>query len=134
MHWSGSTSSGAGRPGDGRVTFVGGLFRITERAWAGQVDTLAALFGWLMWRDNATNAPRCCPKCKTVLHLPRNTPGWPDRIYLRGDTLLVVEFKTDRTYPTPQQRAYLDAFRQVRRVVVRVWKPRDFEDVQEVLG
>ena len=115
------------------MPFLDALPRLTERAWAAQVDKLARMFGWGMWRDNATNAPRRCPRCKAEIHLPRNTPGWPDRVYVRGEDLLFVEFKTDRNYPTADQRGWLDALRQVKRVGVAVWKPRQVEEVMRTL-
>jgi hypothetical protein len=52
---------------------------------------------------------------------------------VRGDTLIVAELKSDRNYPTADQRAWLDAFRQVRRVVVAVWKPKDVDTVTETM-
>lgn len=109
------------------------LPKLTERAWQGQVLTLARLYAWRWWHDVATNAPRACPHCKKPLKLPRNDPGWPDLFMVRGDTLIVAELKSDRNSPTPEQRAWLEAFRQVRRVVVVVWKPRDVERVAEAL-
>jgi hypothetical protein len=115
------------------VTFLDVLPKITERAWMGQVLKLANLFSWKSWHDRATNFPRACPHCKHPLRMIRNAAGWPDLFLLRGDTLIVAELKTDRNYPTPEQREWLDAFRQVRRVVVVVWKPRNAQEVAEVL-
>jgi hypothetical protein len=91
------------------------------------------MFSWATWHDVATNAPRACPHCKRPLKLPRNDPGWPDLLMVRGDTLIVAELKSDRGSTTADQRAWLDAFRQVRRVLVVVWKPRDAEQVAKVL-
>ena len=91
------------------------------------------MFGWRWWHDQATNAPRRCPNCNEIIRLPRNDPGWPDLFLVRGDTLIIAELKSDRGHPTPEQRAWLDAFRQVRRIVVAIWKPRDIEDVTRIL-
>ena len=107
--------------------------RLAEKAWQAQVLTLARMFGYRWWHDVATNAPRACPHCKTPLKLPRNDPGWPDLFLIRDDTLIVAELKSDRNYPTPEQRAWLDAFRKVRRIAVFVWKPRDVQQVTEAL-
>lgn len=109
------------------------LPKLTERAWQAQVVKLARMFGWRPWHDNATNAPRACPHCKKPLKLPRNDPGWPDLFMVRGDTLVIAELKSDRNYPTPEQRAWLEALRNVRRIAVFVWKPKDVEDVTRVL-
>lgn len=115
------------------MNVLAALPKLTERAWQGQVLTLARLFGWRWWHDAATNAPRACPHCKKPLRLPRNDPGWPDLFMVRGDTLIVAELKSDRNYPTPEQRAWLRAFEQVRRIVVVVWKPKDVDRVAEVM-
>jgi hypothetical protein len=109
------------------------LPKLSERGWQGQVLMLARLFGWRWWHDRATNFPRACPHCKKPLKLARNDPGWPDLFLIRGDTLIVAELKSDRNYPTADQRAWLDAFRQVRRVVVAVWKPKDVDAVTETM-
>jgi hypothetical protein len=115
------------------VTILDVLPKLTERRWQKQVLDLAALFGWGAWHDRATNFPRRCPSCKVDLRMIRNDPGWPDLFLVRDDTLIVAELKTDRNYPTPAQRAWLDALRRVRRIVVVVWKPRDVERVTEAL-
>lgn len=117
------------------MTFLERLIpRMTERAWMGEVLQLARVFKWAAWHDNATNAPRRCPRCRAEIHLPRNVAGWPDLLLIRGDTLIVAELKADRGRTTPEQEGWLAAFRQVRRVVVAVWRPRDAEAVAKVLG
>jgi hypothetical protein len=118
-----------GRP----VSVMDVLPKLSERGWQQDVLKLARMFGWRWWHDVATNAPRACRHCKKPLSLPRNDAGWPDLFMVRGDTLIVAELKSDRNYPTADQRAWLDAFRNVRRIVVVVWKPRDAQKVAEVL-
>jgi len=115
------------------MAFLDALPKLTERAWQADVLKIARLFGWRWWHDRATNFPRACPKCKAPLRIPRNDAGWPDLFMVRGDTLVVAEIKSDRNYPTPEQREWLEAFRQVRRIVVVVWKPKDAQKVAEVL-
>jgi hypothetical protein len=116
------------------VTFLDVLPPQSERSWQQDVLRIARVFGWASWHDRATNFPRACPKCKAPLKIARNDPGWPDLFMVRGDTLIVAELKRDRNYPTADQRAWLDAFRRVRRIVVVVWKPRDAQKVAEMLS
>lgn len=123
----------AGRAGAVRAGGFQAVVRLTEKAWQAQVLTLARMFQWKPWHDQATNAPRACPHCKTPLHLPRNDPGWPDLFLLRGDTLVIAELKSDRGSTTPEQRDWLKAFRAVRRIAVFVWKPRDVDQITKVL-
>ena len=115
------------------MTFLPALPKLSERAFAAQVDAVARMFGWAMWRDNATNAPRACPRCHASINLPRNAPGWPDRVYLRGDTLWFVEFKASRGRLSEAQKSLLVALRAVSRVKVTIWRPEDMETIVEAL-
>jgi hypothetical protein len=121
-------------------------FRLSERGWLHQLigtyayrgltrtGGLFRMFGWtLIFHDEATNAPRQCPSCKAAIYLPRNPPGFPDILAIRGDTLLVAELKSDRGRVSPEQHLWLEAFRAVRRIVVVVWRPRDVDTAVEVL-
>lgn len=122
------------------MTFLPTAAKLTENRWLQHLigtfayrglqrtGGLLRQFGWeLVFHDEATNAPRQCPSCHAEIRLPRNARGFPDLIALRGDTLLVVELKSDRGTTTPEQRAWLAAFKGVRRVVVAVWRPKDLE-------
>lgn len=115
------------------MTFLGTTPKLSERAWQGQVLQLARLFRWAFWHDNATNAPRRCPRCKEPIRIPRNTKGWPDLFLLRDDTLVIAELKAESGAPTHEQREWLERFRRVRRILVVVWKPRDLDAVQAAL-
>lgn len=124
------------------MTFMPTLPRLTERAWMAQVLTLARMFSWRWWHDRATNATRGCSRCRVPWECPRchqrlkpirNDPGWPDLFLVRGDTLIIAELKSDRNYPTPEQKEWLEALGRVKRVVVVVWKPKDTDRVVEVM-
>ena len=113
------------------MTFLPVLPRLTEGRWMRQLvgeRGIATMLRWRSWHDRATNFPRRCPECKAELKMIRNDPGWPDLFLIRGDTLIVVELKSDRGTVTPAQRAWLAAFRGVRRIVVDVWRPKDLDD------
>ena len=132
LHQLPASQPAAQRP-DQALRATDAPFRQSERAFQASVLRLARLMGWAWWHDRATNFPRACPHCKKPLKMPRNDPGWPDLFLVRGDTLVVAELKSDRGSTTPDQRAWLAAFRGVRRIVVEVWKPKDTERVVEVL-
>lgn len=104
----------------------------TERAWAQSLDRLAALFQWAKWQDRATNMPRACKRCKAPIQWPRNDPGWPDRVYVRGDRLIFVELKTDRGRLSDDQKVWLGRLSAVRRVEVYIARPRDAERMKDV--
>jgi Holliday junction resolvase len=53
----------------------------------------------------------------------RSEPGFPDLIAIRGERLLAIEFKSEKGKVTPEQSAWLDAFRDVWRVEAMVIRP-----------
>jgi hypothetical protein len=109
------------------------LRRVPEAAWLEHVIGLARMGGLPWFHDWATNAPRRCPRCKFPINLPRNPPGFPDLVILRGDTAIVAELKSARGRMTDDQRAWLAAWRKVRRVVVVVWRPTDRDAAERML-
>lgn len=126
--------------------FAEALPKLTESRWLQQLigtysyhglrrtGGLLRMLGWeRIFHDEATNAPRRCPSCKTEVRLPRNEPGFPDLVLVRGDTLWFVELKADRGKTTEYQRDWLDALRGVRRVRVDIWRPADIERITEAM-
>jgi hypothetical protein len=113
---------------------------LSEAAWQGQVEALARFYGWLVYHppDNRPVDGRG--------RRQRTTRGFPDLTLVRGAELIFAELKRDTTYPDADQRAWLDALRQVADAVdwaagvdgpainVYVWRPRDFDDVQARLA
>lgn len=71
--------------------------------------------------------------CLRLLHYHthdsrRSNAGWPDLAIIRADELLLRELKSERGAVRPEQRTWLDALAQVRRVSVGVWRPADWLD------
>jgi hypothetical protein len=119
------------------MTFLPALPRLTEKRWMAQLvstsETAPGLLRLLgferIWHDRATNAPRACPHCHAPLDLPRNDPGFPDLVAIRGEELWLVELKTDRGRPTAEQIGWLRAISGVRRVRWAIWRPRDVDAI-----
>jgi hypothetical protein len=59
--------------------------------------------------------------------------GFPDLVLLRGERLIVAELKKDDAYPSPEQRAWLEAWRGIEGADVRVWRPRDWSEIESSL-
>lgn len=91
----------------------------TEREFQAAVVTLAQLKGWRLFHDFDSR---------------KNTAGFPDLILLRGDVLLVAELKAEKGRCADEQAEWLEAFDAVKRKLVRVWKPRDWEEIERTLG
>lgn len=127
------------------MSFLDAVPKLTEARWLQQLigtysyrglarsGGLLRMFGWRIWHDEAVNARRDCPSCGTPIRQPRNDPGFPDLVLVRGDTLWFVELKSDRGKTTDHQRDWLDALRAVRRVRVDLWRPDDLERIMELM-
>lgn len=125
------------------MTFLPKLPQIAERQFLRQLigshtrngveraGGLLRMFGWKLWHDEATNAPRTCPSCHAELHLPRNPPGLPDVLAVRGPELWFLELKCGRNRPTAAQEAWLDALRAADRIKVGIRYPEDMERIVE---
>jgi hypothetical protein len=90
----------------------------TEKAFQEAVRRLALDHGWLYYH----------------VHDARKSPsGFPDVTLVRGDRLVVAELKMPGKHPTPAQRGWLDALRQVRAVQTHLWYPADLDTIMEVI-
>lgn len=93
---------------------------------------LLPMLGWsLIFHDGATNAPRACHACHAPLNLPRNTPGFPDIVAVRGEDLWFIELKSSRGRVNENQRTWLNALANVKRVHVVVWRPDDIDEITQ---
>lgn len=61
------------------------------------------------------------------------TPGWPDVIAVRGESMLAIECKAERGRATAEQKKWLDTLKNVPGVETFIWKPRDAAEVIERL-
>lgn len=59
--------------------------------------------------------------------------GWPDLVLVRGKTILFVELKTNAGKLAYEQLKWHGALRDAGQDV-RIWRPRDWEEIERVLG
>jgi hypothetical protein len=101
---------------------------VTEREFQGWVIQLAEARGW----DVASFFP--CRVGKRIMTPVQGNlgRGFPDLVLVRGRDILMVELKTDKKYPTPHQR---DVHAKLERagIDVRVWRPKDQDEIEAVL-
>jgi len=91
---------------------------LTEKQFQAQVRELAELFGWKVachWKS---------------LHSPK---GWPDLQVLKGTRLLVIECKTEKGQPSPEQCEWLELLEQVPGVEAYLLRPSDLDEVTRIL-
>lgn len=92
---------------------------VSERQFQDAIVELATRLGW-MWYHVPDS--RRCPA------------GFPDLVLCRPPVLLFVECKTDRGRIRPEQHEWLAALHGCDGVQVRVWRPRDWPEIEETLG
>jgi hypothetical protein len=114
------------------VSFLDVLPRMTERAWMAQVVQYARLMRWKVWHDAATNRRRRCDSCGAWSAGARNPAGLPDLILVRRPRVVWVELKAGRGGLSAPQREWIDDLRACGQEVY-VWKPKDWNRVQECL-
>ncbi len=95
---------------------------ITERELAATVDAMAIAFGWKLYGV-----------LEQAVYARRLSKGFPDRVFLRGQRLLAVEYKRQRGRLTPEQADWLDALRQVPSVEVYEWRPSQLDEIEGIL-
>jgi hypothetical protein len=59
--------------------------------------------------------------------------GWPDLTLLRNGRLVVAELKRDGRQPTILQKAWLDELAHVPGVEAYLWRPSDWDSIEETL-
>ena len=92
------------------------LDELTERQFASQVYELARLTGWRRyhtWRSK---------------HSPA---GFPDEVFVR-ERLVVAELKTEHGKLSDSQKEWITALERAG-VEVYVWRPRDLDQIAEIL-
>lgn len=90
----------------------------TEKAFQEALRQLAKAEGWLYYHTTDSR---------------KSPAGFMDVVAVRGATLLCAELKLPGTVPTLRQREWLQALGQVERVLVRLWHPDDWQEIEEVL-
>jgi hypothetical protein len=106
--------------------------RLSEAAWQSRVTDYAALKRW-QWMH--LRPARTEHGWRTAVSGPLGK-GWVDLLLVRGDRLILAELKRDGQNPTVEQRWVLEQLAELgsERVLVTVWRPQDWPEVQRVLA
>ena len=100
----------------GRVTPV--QLQQTEREFEAAVVELAKLNGWKVFHPFDSR---------------RSEPGWPDLTLVRGQRLVVAELKSERGKLSAAQTDWTHALL-FAGVDIRVWRPRDWPEIERTLA
>lgn len=114
---------------------------MTEREFQKSVLELAKFFSWKVAHFDAS--VRIVGKERRHVG-DRGAAGFPDLVLVREDRLIFAELKLDTTYPTANQREWLDLLTSCARnrpvqdeyfapFEVYLWRPRDRGEIEVVL-
>lgn len=91
----------------------------SESALTKETDAIARRNGWLVhgigWAKGSAR----------FIH---GDTGFPDRIYVRDERMIAVEFKDEKNDPYENQMRWLNALSFVPGLEVRIWRPSTFID------
>jgi hypothetical protein len=100
---------------------------MTEREFTAQVLALARLHGW---RSAHFRPARTRHGWRTAV--AGDGQGFPDLILVRRTAIVAAELKVESNKPTPEQIAWLEAFRAAG-AQAYIWKPECWSDIERVL-
>ena len=88
-----------------------------ERDFQRSVVELAELYGWMIYHTYDSR---------------RSNPGFPDLVMVRDNRVIFAELKTMKGKVTKHQERWLEALAKTQ-VEVKLWRPSDINDIEEVL-
>lgn len=101
---------------------------MTERDLTSQVLQLARLRGW----RSAHFLPARTSSGGWHTAVQGDGVGFPDLVLVRKGVVIVAELKVGKNRPTPEQTAWLEAFRQAG-VMAYLWTERHWSEIERVL-
>jgi hypothetical protein len=101
---------------------------LTENEFQKSVIELARRFKWKCVHFK----PAMVGKGRWVTPVQGDGRGFVDLVLVRDTRLLFAELKADKRYPSPEQRAWIDALRAAGQEVF-VWRPADWDTIVSTL-
>ena len=100
---------------DGRKVLDNAL---SERDFQRQVVLLAELMGWYVYHTYDSR---------------RSNPGFPDLVLVRTPCVVFAELKREKGRVTPAQREWADELSRCSGVEYYLWRPSDWDEIEEAL-
>lgn len=107
--------------------------RTTEADFQASVVELARLHGWRVAAVRRVAVRRPDGSFYHETPMGADGVGWPDLYLVRGRQAVAAELKSDTGRATPDQLAWL-GFLEAAGVAVYIWRPKDWDEIQTVLG
>lgn len=102
---------------------------ISEKEFTSQVIEYAHHMGW---RVAHFRPARTAKGWRTPVQ--GDGKGWPDLFLVRDYRLVAAELKVGRNKPTAEQERWLAALAAGGQVETFVWRPKDWPEIERVLG
>lgn len=90
----------------------------SEKSFQSQILELARLAGWRTYHTFDSR---------------RSAAGFPDLCLVRPPLVFFVELKSESGKLRPEQREWLEVLGRCERTEARLWRPRDFEEIERTL-
>ena len=106
---------------------------ITEEQFQSQVIELARYSGWKCAHFRGVRIQR---KNGTVYYqtpVQADGAGFPDLVLLRPPRIIYAELKSDKGRASPEQDEWLRALAECSGNEVYLWRPRDLDEIENVL-
>jgi len=108
---------------------------ITERDFSSQVESLLTLFQWRWMHSRPARVMRHGEETYETAYSGHK--GWLDYAATRDGVLLIMEIKSETGKLTKEQKEWVDEWEKVSQynsnVFVRVFRPSDYESLEETL-
>ena len=91
---------------------------LSERDFQAQVVQLAKLTGWRVYHTYDSR---------------RSNPGFPDLVLVRAPRVILAELKRERGRVTAAQREWGETLRACPGVEYYLWRPSDWDEIEQVL-
>lgn len=103
---------------------------VTEEQFQQQVFDLAHIYGWQVAHFRPA---RTAYGWRTAVSA--DGKGFPDTVMVKaGQPVIFAELKRKGGKPTLEQVQWMELLRAVPGVLVRLWQPDDFDEIQKVLS
>ena len=106
---------------------------LTEAAFQKMVLDFAKLHGWRRAHFRGVRVQRKDGSTYHQTPIQADGKGFPDILLLRGRECIVVELKTETRRLTPEQIAWITAFREAG-IHAFIWKPSSWSEIERVIG
>ena len=103
--------------------------KILEKEFQAQVIELAWLHNWLV----AHFRPALTASGRWITPVAADGAGFPDLVLARRGRVIVAELKSQRGQPSTEQKAWLEAFGSCNGIETYLWRPADWNKIEEVL-